>query len=204
MKYKTLKYILTFCTILNMIDFSNTQKLPKEASFRQDSQSKSFFIDIIDLLPMTQSEDEYWSISKVSIDHIDLPTGQIFKRFSLSTHLHCVRETNDKNYKVYSLNIIHKKLYGFNLKNGKLEDDLKIPELSNESDWKTILNITCLEHGLEIKFEDKKFIFFKDYQDVNVSIKNESVHDLSKEIFDKEMYRLFRKESKQTRKIIFI
>lgn len=153
---------------------------------------------------MPQSQEEFWLVTRFSIDHINLQTGEILSRFPVQSTFHCVRETQDKKYMVYSLDTLNKKLYGFNLKNGQFEDDLRLPEIEKKLKEVVIEKMSCLEEGIEIQFSNNKFIFFKDYQDVKTSIGTESVHDFDGEITKKEMYKIKKKEDDPTSKQIFI
>lgn len=189
--------------ILVVTGHLRAQKMVKKEAFEQDSQAKSFLVFMIDILPIPGSSDEFWSVSPYSLDHFMLSTGDVLRRVSLTTHSHCVRETQDNKYMLYSLNKSHRKLYGFNLKTGKVEEDLVLPVLEIE-DWVTkVARMICLEQGLELEIEtnsvskSKKFVFYKDYQDLKVSISEESVQDLQSEIYNKELYFLkFDKEKK--------
>ena len=200
MKSYSFRYVLTILTLLCVVNHLNFQKLPKEESFRKDSQKKSFSLNIIDLLPMPHNQEEFWLVTQTSIDHFNLQTGEILSRFPVQSIVHCVRETKDKKYMIYNLDPLNRKLYGFNLRNGEFEADLRLPDIQNESEWFEIQKMNCLEEGIEIKFSKNKFVFFKDYQDVKVSIGSESVHDLNEKLIKKELYKLSKNKDNNERK----
>lgn len=196
MQTLNLKFNLGILLLLILSNQLNTQKMVKKEAFQQDSQTKSFLVFMFDILPTTQSTDEFWSVSPYSLDRFKLSTGDVLRRVQLMTHSHCVRETNDQKYMLYSLNKSQRKLYGFDLKTGKIEEDLELPILETEK-WVTkVARMNCLEQGLELEVvtnkvsKAKKFVFYKEYEDLKVSVSDESVQDLPTEIMNKEIYHL--------------
>lgn len=198
----TLKSLCLGLLILIISTQTSSANLIKEESFLQDSQAKSFLVFMLDILPSTQSKDEFWSISPYSLDFFKLSTGQVVRRYSLQTHSYCVSENNN-NYMLYSLNKAQHKLYAFNLKSGKLVGDFKLPG-HKVNVIPQVKIMSCLEQGLELEIELKskksEFIFYKNYDDEDISITDSSIVDSTKKLENKEIYMLDQSADKRGNK----
>lgn len=161
--------------IFLLLGTSISQKMTYESSFRQDLQTKSFITDVVEYLPIPLSKDNQWVISKFYLSKIDLRSGKILKRIHLQANKYCITENTDNEYFIYILDISNEKLYGFNLKNGKIEKDLRLPEFEN-NDWlKTVNQLDCFKEGLQIRSKTEKFVFYKDFSDNKISLSSESI-----------------------------
>jgi hypothetical protein len=113
-----------------------------------------------------------------------------------------VSDQDPEKYMLYVLSYEHERLYGFNLKNGRLEQDLKLPVLEKEKWIKKVEVMKCLNEGLEllVSFGKKtSFVFFKDYKDSKISISDQSVIDVQEQLKKEKLHFLEYDQDKKSK-----